>query len=295
MFKKFALISISSILLAACGGGGGSAPAPIAFSVSVTSKPTVLAENHTGTVNVSIANAINTVTSELTVLSGDAITVSKTSNNAFTLQPKDIDRNSTVKLQLSVKDGTDTTRQYTTTFEVSVENTSFAAELAEITVVEAQQGRLIALDEEKRFLASLRDVATVLGEDTAQISSSIGAAEDVSVGLAQSFEALALDLAGYLAGNIGEGALRGRYVALRDQLKVHASPYTAELNAFLMVLANDGKSPVQLTDLVINTELETVSLVVGNNELGSVANGVWVYSLDFAYLDALVSNIDCAI
>ena len=294
MFKKFALISLSSILLVGC-GGGGSAPAPKVFSVSVISKPDVLAENDAGTVNVNIANAINAVTSELTVLSGDAITVSKTSNNAFNLQAKDTDRNRTVKLQLVVQDGTDTTRQYTTTFEVSVENTSFAADLAEITVVEAQQTRLLALDEEKRFLASLRDVATVLGEDAAKISSSIGAAEDVSAGLAQSFGALALDLAGYLDGNIGEVDLRNQYVGLRELLKVHASPYTAELNAFLMVLANDGKPPVQLTDLVVNTELETVSLVVGNNELGSVENGVWVYSPDFIYLDTLVSNADCAI
>lgn len=295
MFKKLALICISSILLAACGGGGDSAPAPKAFSVSVTSKPDVLTENDAGTLNISIANAINTVTSELTVLSGDAITVSKISDNAFTLQAKEIDRNRMVKLQLSVKDGADMTRQYTTTLDITVENTSFAAELAEITVVEAHQTRLMTLDEEKRFLASLRDVATVLGEDVAKISSSIDAAEDVSASLTQSFDALALDLAGYLAGNIGEGVLRDRYVGLREQLKVHTTAYVAELNAFLVVLANDGKSPVQLTDLVVNTELETVSLVVGNNELGSVENGVWVYSPDFIYLDTLVSNTDCAI
>lgn len=299
--KKILTIITLSLALSACGGGGGSETPVKAFSASIASKPATLDEGQEGTVTVTVNNAINTLSSELIIVSGttgaDAVVVNKVNNTSFTIKAADVDRKRDVSLKLTVKDGTDPQRQYTTTFSVTVNNTSFAPTLAEIEVASAQKDRLVNLNEEKVFLGSLRDIATVLGEDPAKIAADIAAGSGVtgsSEALSMAIDTLNQGMADYASGTVGEATLKDQYNQFKTTLSEYSNTTKTELNALLAVLSKDGKQPVQLTEYMINADLSSISLVVGNPDLGDVTDGVWTYKPEFDYLNALMTNADCA-
>lgn len=280
-------------MLTACGGGGSDTPPP-PFVVTVTSNPTQLDENTSGTVGLSITGAQNTVASTLTVVSGDAGAVTITpSGNGFTLTANEVDRDKTVSLNLRVTDGSNTQRQFSTTLTVQIVNTSFAGELSNITLVNAQQTRLVGLTEEKQLLVALRDVATILGTNvTPTVSTGVS---DETAALELAFTSLNDGIADYRVGKIADTALVQLYTGLIAQLTEHSAATKTEINQLLAVLSADGKTPVTLTDFTVSPELNTVSLVVGNPALGRIENGQWVYADNVRYLDGLLNNTGCAL
>lgn len=296
MFKKAAQLCIlvgSISMLTACGGGGSDSPPP-SFVVAVTSNPSELDENTSGTVALSITGAQNAVTSTLTVVSGDAGAVTITpSGNGFTLTANETDRDKTVSLNLRVTDGNNTQRQFSTALTVQIVNTSFAGELDNIELVNNQQTRLVGLTEEKLLQVALRDVATILGTEVTPIVSTGVSGEPSALELA--FTSLNDGIADYRVGKIADAALVQLYTGLIAQLTEHSAATKNEINQLLAVLATDGKTPVTLTDFTVNAELNTVSLVVGNPALGRIENGQWVYADNVRYLDGLLNNTGCAL
>lgn len=364
MFKKLALISISSVLLTAgCGGGGDNGDGRIAVSASageggtispasqriakgaqatltvqadaiyniqsvngcggvlegntyrtgavnadcaVTAsfqlKPMVInletlpqsvAENTNTALNIVVENAKNAPTVTLRAVGGYGqgfVTVAQAGGTAFNLTTQNVDRNAAVELEVTVQDGTNAGRSVTQRFSVVIENTSFADPLARYQVIADNASRILALTEEKLVVAAFKDVATILNLDDAasMTASNSNTYAELESQLNQN------PVAEYLAGNLSDAELTAVMSNVEALMTAHVAPYIANINQLMPILAAEGMSTVSLLQWHLNTQMNTVSLFVGNAELGQVDNGEWAFNSSFEYLGSLI-NGDCTL
>lgn len=366
MFKKLALISISSVLMiAGCGGGGGDGDGRIAVSASASEGGTIspasqriakgaqatltvqaeaiytiqsvtgcggtldgntyrtgavnadcavtanfalkpmainmemlpqsVAENTNTPLNIVVENVKNAPTVTLRAVGGYGqgfVTVEQAGGTTFNLKTQNVDRNAAVELEVTVQDGTNAGRSVTQRFSVVIENSSFASPLARYQVITDNAARILALTEEKLVTAAFKEVATILNLDNA-------ASMTASNGNNTTLTELTLQLnqnpvADYLAGNLSDAELTAVMSNVEALMTAHVAPYIANINQLMPILAAEGMSTVSLQQWHLNTQMNTVSLFVGNAALGQINNGAWVFNSEFEYLDDLI-NGDCSL
>lgn len=299
MFKQIVLIS-SIALVSACGGGGSDTPVAVVkpFEASVSDVSTSLNESATGTFTISTSNATGVVSGSMTLAdaSSDAsiITLTKVSETSYSFALADIDRDRTVTINWTAQDGTDITRQKSGSFSFTIVNSSFTEPLARIQAFTANFERMVSLDEEKTLLSALRDITKVLGKDTVQFAASAGQNQGVSA-FTSAFETMSHNLTAYLNEQNNDTALQAQFAETLAQFNNYAAPYKRELNAYLTMLAEEGKTPLTAGDFYINAELGSVSLFVGNAALGVVQDNEWLFNDDVAYIGSLIANTGCAL
>lgn len=302
MKKLFSLIAITSMFaLTACGGGGGSdsggnGNGGTALPFSVTASTVAgIDEGQSVTFTLTPSNAKGQVTTNVTVSNaGSAVTVTKVNETTYTITPVEVDRDLNATIRWTALDGTSTATQKSGSTSFSIKNTSFDQALAEIEVFSANKDRVTGFTEEKLLLTALREIAAVLGENAANVSSTSIEPQDAKA-FSDQFDALIKKVTNYKAGQAGDAELSAEYTKAKADFETLASPYKSQLNALLAALAKDGKAQVQVSTFFINTELDTVSMLFGNTELGSVQGGRWIFNENVAYVNDLVENAGCAL
>lgn len=296
MFKAIALVS-GILLISACGGGsdgGTSTPSPPPFSITPSSI-TDINEGQSVAFDLTPSNAKGQVTTNVVVSNaGNTLTLTKVSETTYTLTPANVDRDLEASISWTAQDGTSTATQKSGTAEFTIKNTSFAQALAEIEVFSSNKDRVTGFTEEKLLLSALRDIATVLGENAANVASAGIEPQDAQT-FSDEFDELVKAVDNYNAGQAGDAELSEVYAKSKETFENMASPYKSKLNTNLAAMAKDGKALVQVSQFFVNTELGTVSMLFGNAELGSVQNGQWVFNDSVAYLNDLVENTGCSL
>lgn len=265
---------------------------PLAMTLSGASER--IAENATTPLTVRVENAKNGATLTTKVLrGGDVVTVTPSGTGSFSLVAKDVDREASVELEITAQDGTDTTRTVTQRLTVSVENTSFSASLARYQVIAANAPRILALTEERVVSKSLNDAVAVLAlKDNVATAASVIAANNTYADLETEFNKKPVDA--YIAGTINDAALTAAMNNIETLMDAHVAPFITSINAAMPTIAAQGVPAATAQTWLINPEINTVSLFVGNPELGAISEGAWVFKPSFAYLDGLI-NSECAL
>lgn len=267
---------------------------PLSMTLSGVSER--IAENATTPLTVSVENAKNSATLTTKVVSGgNIVTVTPAGTNLFNLVAKDVDREASVELEITAQDGTDTTRTVTQRLTVSVENSSFSASLARYQVIAANAQRILALTEERVVSKSLNDAAAVLAlKNNAATTSptAVGTSNTTQADLETEFNKKPVDA--YIAGTINDAALTAAMNNIETLMAAHVAPYVTSINAVMPTIAAQGVPAVIAQSWHIIPELNTVSLFIGNPELGAISEKQWVFKPGFEYLHGVI-NSECSI
>lgn len=265
---------------------------PLTMTLSGASER--IAENATTPLTVSVENAKNGATLTAKVVNGgNVVTVTPSGTSSFSLIAKEVDREVSVELEITAQDGTDTTRTVTQRLTVSVENSSFSASLARYQVIAANAQRILALTEERVVSKSLNDAVAVLAlKDNVATAASVIAANNTYADLETEFNKRPVDA--YIAGTINDAALTAAMNNIETLMAAHVAPFVTSINAAMPTIAAQGVPAATAQTWLINPEINTVSLFVGNPELGAISEGAWVFKPGFAYLDGLI-NSECAL
>lgn len=254
-----------------------------------------VAENSTTPLVVLVENAKNGATLTTKVLrGGDVVTVTPSGAGSFNLAAKEVDREASVELEITAQDGTDATRTVTQRIAISVENTSFSASLARYKTIAANAPRILALTEEKSVSKALNDAAAVLAlkSNVATTSTTVSASNTTYADLETEFNKKHVDA--YIAGTINDAALTAAMNNIETLMDAHVAPHVTSINAVMPTIAAQGVPAVIAQSWHIIPELNTISLFVGNPELGAISESAWVFKPGFAYLDGLI-NSECAL
>ena len=178
---------------------------------------------------------------------------------------------------------------------VSVENSSFSASLARYKAISANAPRILALTEEKSVSKALNDAAAILAlkNNVATTSpTAVGTSNTTHADLETEFNKKPVDA--YIAGTINDAALTAAMNNIETLMDAHVAPFVTSINAAMPTIAAQGVPAATAQTWLINPEINTVSLFVGNPELGAISEGAWVFKPSFAYLDGLI-NSECAL
>jgi len=263
------------------------------FEASVSGLPEQLDEGASGELVINTSYATGTVTSNVTVSSGDGtLTLTKLSETAYRYTASETDRDVNLTINWTAQDGSDATRQQSGSVNLTITNSSFVNQLAIIQAFVDNDERLLSLSEEKHMITSLKDVALVLGSDTS-LSVQTTQNTELENAFVSAFQTLSTQLNNYLIGQNSDTALQEQFDETLSRFSSFAAPYKRDINTYLAALSREGMAPVLAIDFHINPELGTVSLFVGNAALGTVNDGAWVFNNDVGYLDGLLSNTGC--
>jgi hypothetical protein len=265
---------------------------PLAITISGVSER--IAENATTPLTVRVENAKNSATLTAKVVNGgNRVTVTPAGTNLFNLVTKEVDREASVELEISAQDGTDTTRIVTQRIAISVENTSFSASLARYKTIAANAPRILALTEERAVSKALSDAAAVLAlKNNVATAASVINANNTYTDLETEFNKKPVDA--YIAGTINDAELTRAMNGIETLMTAHVAPFVTSINAAMPTIAAQGVPAATAQTWLINPEINTVSLFVGNAELGQVTDGAWVFKADFEYINGLI-NSECAL
>lgn len=266
------------------------------LAINVETLPQIVAENTSTSLIIVVENAKNAPTVTVKTVGGygqDTVAIEQTSSTAFNLITQNVDREVSIELEITAQDGSNTNRITTQRFSAVIENTSFAAALARYQVIADNTTRILALTEEKLVSSAFRDAAAILAikDNTAPVAvaeSSNTTYAELELQLSQN------PVAAYLSGNISDTELSTAMASIESLMAAHVAPYIARINQSMPVIAAQGVPAVTPQQWFINTELNTVSLFVGNAELGQVNDGAWAFNSGFEYLDDVI-NSDCSL
>lgn len=263
------------------------------FEATISGLSDSLAEGSSGEFVINTNYATGTVTSNLTVSLGDsALTLTKLSETTYRYTASEIDRDVNVTINWTAQDGSDTTRQLSGSVNLTIANSSFTNQLATIQTFKDNDERLLGLDEEKRLVAALHDVALVLGSDTS-LSTQSAHNTELEEAFVSAFQTLSAHLENYLLGQSSDAELQAQFDDALSRFSSFAASYKQDINAYLAVLSAEGMAPVIASDFHINPELGSVSLFVGNTALGAINDSAWIFNNDVAYLGGLLANTGC--
>jgi hypothetical protein len=267
---------------------------PLTMTLSGASER--IAENATTPLTVRVENAKNSATLTAKVISGgNVVTVTPAGTNLFNLVTKELDREASVELEITAQDGTDTTRTVTQSLSISVENTSFSASLARYKVIAGNSERILALSEEKSVSKALNDAAAILAlkNNVATTSlTAVSASNTTHADLETEFNKKPVDA--YIAGTINDTELTRAMNGIETLMAAHVAPFVTSINSVMPTIAAQGVPAATAQTWLINPEINTVSLFVGNSELGQVTDGKWVFKPGFQYINGLI-NSECAL
>lgn len=267
---------------------------PLSMSLSGTSER--IPENTTTPLMVRVENAKNSAALTAKVLrGGDMVTVTPVGTNSFNLVAKEVNREVPIELEITAQDGTDATRTVTQRITIEIENTSFSESLARYKVIAANSERILALTEEKTVSKALNDAAAVLALKSNVATTSTATLSDSNTSYADletEFGKKHVDA--YIAGTINDTQLATTMSNIETLMNAHVSPYVSSINAVMPTIAAQGLQAVNTQTWHINPALNTVSLFVGNAELGAISEGAWLFKPGFEYLDGLI-NSECAL
>lgn len=267
---------------------------PLVITISEVSER--IAENATTPLTVRIENSKNSATLTAKVLrGGDVVTVTPSGTGAFSLVAKEVDREVPVELEITAQDGTDTTRTVTQRLTVSVENTSFSVSLARYKVIAGNSERILALSEEKSVSKALNDAAAILAlkNNVATTSlTAVSASNTTHADLETEFNKKPVDA--YIAGTINDAELTRAMNGIETLMAAHVAPFVTSINSVMPTIAAQGVPAATAQTWLINPEINTVSLFVGNSELGQVTDGKWVFKPGFQYINGLI-NSECTL
>lgn len=294
--KRYLSVAIITGALTGCGGGdSGSEPPVPALSVSITA-PEILEENSSAVIELNVANAKNSLNTALVLddsFNGAShVTVNQLSPTRFELQVKETDRDRSVSLLLTIKDGTDPSRVINRTLQLSIPNSSFTVALSKINLVKAQQARLLALEEPLQLLPGLQDAAIILNEGVPLPPWQVPADYEQQRDLTEQWFNM-LDVSAYEAGNLSDASLNNSYQRLLAELFSYYSPYQQEINRLMQQLAVEDKATALSGQFYLDVQLGTVSWFVGNPQLGEVNAGQWQFHDEYRYLADLLSATSC--
>ncbi|MGP9800525.1 InlB B-repeat-containing protein [Rheinheimera sp. NSM] len=266
------------------------------LAVNLDALPQSVAENSSTSLNIVAENAKNSPIITLKAVGGygnSFVTIEQTSDTLFNLVTQNVDREAIVELEVTAQDGNNISRVTTQRFSLVIENTSFVDSLARYQVIADNPSRILALTEEKLVSSAFRDAATILAikDNTAPVAvaeSSNTTYAELELQLSQN------PVAAYLSGNISDTELSTAMASIESLMAAHVAPYIASINQSMPVIAAQGVPAVTPQQWFINTELNTVSLFVGNAELGQVNDGAWAFNSGFEYLDDVI-NSDCSL
>lgn len=263
------------------------------FEASISGLSDSLAEGSSGEFEITSRYATGAMTSNLTVSSGgSALALTKLSETTYRYTASETDRDVNVTIDWTAQDGANATRQVSGSLSIKITNNSFTNQLATIQTLKDNNERLLSLSEEKRLMTSLKDVALVLGSNTS-LNTLSAQNTGLEVALASALELLSVQLTSYLAGQNSDTALQAQFDDVLTRLNSYAANYKQDINTYLSILSTEGMAPVSVNEFYINAELGTVSLLVGNTQLGAVQDSEWVFSDNVVYLDGLLSNTGC--
>lgn len=256
-----------------------------------------IAENATTPLNVVVENAKNTAIVTAKIIGGYGatfVTIESVGNGVFNLIARNIDREAPVQLEITAQDGTDTTRTVTQRLTVLIENTSFSASLARYKVIAANAPRILALTEEKAVSKALTDAAAVLDlkGNVAVTSTAVSTSNTTSTELELLLNQKSVDA--YIAGTINDAELTTAMNSIETLMTEHVAPYISSINSVMPTIAAQGVPAALTQTWHINPELNTISLFIGNSELGQVTEGKWVFKSGYEYLNGLI-NSECSI
>lgn len=265
------------------------------MAINLDMLPQSVAENTNTPLNIVVENAKNSPSITLKAVGGygqSFVAIEQTSNTTFNLVTQNTDREAIVELEVTAQDGANADRSVTQRFSVVIENSSFASPLARYQVIADNAERILALTEEKLVTAAFKDVATILNLDDAV---SMSASNSNTITLAElTLQLSQTPVAEYLAGNLSDTELTAVMNGIEALMAAHVAPYIASINQFMPIIVDEGMPAVTLRQWHINTELNSISLFVGNAELGQVDNGEWAFNSSFKYLGSLI-NGDCTL
>jgi hypothetical protein len=267
---------------------------PLAISVSGVSER--IAESATTPLTISVENAKNSASVTAKAIGGYGstfVSIEPASNGMFNLVTKNVDREAAVQLEITAQDGADATRIVTQRLTVLIENSSFSTSLARYKVISANAPRILALTEEKVISKALNDAVAVLAlKDNMATSSSVGSSNTSYTDLESRLNQKSVDA--YLAGTINDAELTAAMNSIEALMAEHVAPYINSINAVMPKIAALGVPVTSTQTWHINPEINSISLFVGNTELGSISEGAWVFKPEFEYIDGLI-NSECVL
>lgn len=295
--NKFILASFLMAFLSACGGGGdsgGGTPVDPTLSVSLSSVPAEMNESSTLSITVSATGVKNTISSSVVVTEGaDIVSINDSNPNQLSitfsnLTVVDAEFSFMVKVQDGLSD--DIKRNWKSpTYKVNVKNSSFEAELNQITFVNDSRDRIINQHEEVNVLSKLQELNNYLNNSKTLGYNINQSSEELEI----AFDTLLLQE--YLNKKTTEVQLREKFNDLNNLINSYYLPYIQSINSNLELLSNKtGLNILPVEKLTFNEELNSISLFTGNTDLGSIVDGEWVFNSQFTYLTDII-NTECSI
>lgn len=267
------------------------------LAINLSGVPERIPEGLTTPLTVLVENAKNSADISVKAIGGNGtafVSIEPAGTGIFNLVVKNVDREAPIQLEVTAKDGADATRTVTERITVLIENSSFSASLARYQVIATNSDRILALTEEKAVSKALNDAATVLAlKDNVTVSAAaVSASNTTSAELESLLNQKSVE--SYLAGTISDTELTAAMNSIEGLMAEHVSPYVSSINAVMPTIAAQGVPAATAQTWHVNTELNSISLFIGNTAFGQITDGKWIFKPGFEYLDGLI-NSECAL
>ena len=303
------MASLACLAVSSCGGSAGSddsgGTGGSSLNVTVQSAPSLIAENASAQVVLSVAGAQGDiqVVSESLVAALAPVTGSYVINGntiTYTVNVGELAyKNESLALVVEVSDGTNTG---TVSRTINLSNTS--GDVAYEKLAGAVPGLVgfLEMEVERSMYERLSSVAELVNNDArgeiAVLTDRLAMAVDgidISGQLSEwrlfANEALAL----YNVNQMHESQV----LDLISQLPEKISPFVAEVNQILqdiVVLANGAVPSMSFSDVYMNSAGE-LSQFIGNQNFGQFVDGQWVFNQAYDFMTAVVfpETEDCVV
>jgi hypothetical protein len=263
------------------------------LAISLSGVPERIPEELTTPLTIVVENAKNSADISVKAIGGYGtafVTIEPAGAGLFNLVAKGVDREAPIQLEVTAKDGADATRTVTEQISVLIENSSFSTSLARYKTIAANSDRILALTEEKSVSKALNDAATVLAlkDNVAVSTAAVSASNTTSTELESLLNQKSVD--SYLAGTISDMELTAAMNSIEGLMREHVSPYVSSINAVMPTIAAQGVPAATAQTWHVNTELNSISLFIGNTAFGQITDGKWIFKPGFEYLDGLITS-----
>jgi hypothetical protein len=304
---KSSFISFILLLLTACGGGGGSsspsskAPVPKTLSLSNDNAPSHLLEDETTTFTISLSGIegklIPTVTSDSLPTGSTLSAEANGSQVTVTAILEDVAyHEAPVEITVSIKDER-TTADQTVTWKKTLllDNTTGTAAYNKSVAMKDAAVEFVNLTPEFNLLERISMLAELTNNQGKTTSfESLVAELDQIINNEQYKEALdaAIVVLGenevkYLAGEVADSTLE--YINT-DLMEVIDSYAQGAYNVIIQATNHTmGVMPAyEYNTPYLSDDGKTFSSFIGNEMLGEFIDGIWVFSDEYKYLEAIV-------
>lgn len=258
------------------------------LELTIAAVPSSLDENETYQFLINSANIRDNAIFTVTEQEGSNFTNASIADNNLVINTKEVDRDRTVNLLITLQDGDNTNRKITNTVSVKINNSSFEPALNLIHFINSQKQRILENTEERALLRNLLSVLYLIDANFSDSSLDFVLNPETTAALESAFSGLVTD--NYTNGLESDTRLLAAYEHFQTQLTLRNNEIRPVLTTVFEKFS-DQLDAIALPDVfVLAPELNSASFYIGNSLFGSNVEDKWVFKPEFQYLNFLLQQ-----